>query len=693
MKFSKIKIENFKGLKCCDTQVDSFSCIIGKNNAGKSSFLLALYLFITGDRLQKKDYFNPEEDIVITVSLIDISDHDLNRIAEHRERIEPYIDQGRIKISRRYFTDGKSKLRLFEWVPEENRFQLDSINETFSRKRGGGVAEVFQSVYPEIPSAEHVTTQKDAKALIQQYIEGLPENKKVEVETDLPPGIDNSIRALLPEPIFIPAVKDLSDDMSTKTSASFGKLLNLLLSEIEEEFSEAQDIFSGLKKKLNRIMVGEIEVDERIDKIKQVEKAIQSNLNETFKNVSIELKIPSPELKAIFSNTDIIANDGIKGSVEDKGDGFKRALTFSIFRTYSELSKVESWEDEQEFSGRFLILFEEPELYLHPQAQNIMFEALDLLSKRNQTIVSTHSPFLFSANCTKTFIKIDRIQCEKPYGDIHSIDLTDLNTKDLFQIISFESANQAFFSDKIVLVEGDTELILFPHLAKLLNLEWDFNKSSVSLIKTDGKHNFHRYKEFFNKFDVEVFIVCDLDIVLNDFNQLDSENKFNHQRSQLIQAIDRYIDDNGLQIRMNNQDYKRHLTSGERGSIMAEIRQARADNNNDLVLQKLEEFFDFEAINERLKVLKNPPEEIAELKQDLFSAIQSENIFILDHGEIEDYYPPDVPGRDKPTKAQNFCRTYGDKKCAFQALGFMLSDSDQIDDNNEFAIMFTEIFR
>lgn len=693
MKLSEIMIENFKCLKSCETKVDDFSCIIGKNNSGKSTFLLALYLFISGDRLYEKDYFDPEKDIVITVTLNDISDYDLDRISEHKDRIEPYIIDGRFKLARRYLTDGRSKWRMFTLIPADEKFEKKFIDGIFYKKKGGEIEEILRSIYPEVIFSEAVTSQKQAKEIIQAFIDGLDDDQKIEVEIDLPTGIDNSIRALLPEPILIPAVKDLSDDMSTKTTASFGKLLNMLLGEIEEEFSEAEEVFSKLKRKLNKYMDGENEIDERIEKIKQVEKTIQNNLNEIFKDVSLELKIPPPELKTIFSNADIIADDGNKGRVEDKGDGFKRAITFSIFRTYSELSKVDSWEDEESFSGRFLVLFEEPELYLHPQAQNIMFEALELLSKKNQTIVSTHSPYLFSANSTKTFIKFDRNQCEKPYGDIHTIDLNNLSERDLFQIISFESANQAFFSDKIVLVEGDTELILFPHLAKLINPEWDFKKTSISLIKTDGKHNFQRYKEFFNRFDVEVFIICDLDIVLNDFNQLASENKFGNQKSQLIQVIDHFIEENDLHIRMNNQDFKRHLTSGDRKSIMAEIREAWDNKNNDLTIQKLKEFFDFEVINERLEVLKNPPESINKLKQDLFDAIQIENIFILSRGEIEDYYPSDIPGKCKPEKAQNFCRTYRDKESVYRALNLLIPDSDQVSEKNEFAKMFAQIFR
>jgi len=696
MKFTDVKIENFKGLKCCETKVDEFTCVIGKNNAGKSSFLQAMYLFISGDRLSPKDYFDPEEDTVITVVLDEITEHDLEKIPEHRDRIEPHITDGQIKVARRYSPDGRSKWKLFAMVPEGERFTKGEIDSNFAGKRGGEIDAVLQNIYPEVIYEGAVTTQARAKELTQEYIDDLDDNQKIEVEIDLPTGIDNSIKGLLPEPILIPAVKDLSDDMTTKTTTSFGKLLNMLLGEIEEEFAEAEEVFSSLKRKLNRIIEDDEEIDDRIEKIIRVEATIQSNLNETFKNVSVELRIPPPQLKTIFSNADIVADDGVKGSVDDKGDGFKRAITFSIFRTYSELSKLDTWENEDEveevFSGEFLILFEEPELYLHPQAQNIMFEALALLSQRNQTIVTTHSPQFFSVDNTKTFIKMDRVQCDKPYGDTKTIDLTEMGDKDKFQIISFESANQAFFSDKIVLVEGDTEMILFPHLAEGINSNYEFKRSSISLIKTGGKASFRRYEEFFERFGIEVFVVCDLDIILNDFNQIDPDEQFRVPRDQLIQAIDRHIEENELQIRMNNRDYERHLDRGSRRGVMNEIRQSRAEGNHDLIAEKLEEFFDFEATNERFEVLKDPPPEIAQMKNDLFAVLREINIFVLERGQIEDYYPPEIARNDKPTMAQNFCREYDNKVAIYRALGFTIPGDEDEEELNEFTIMFGKIF-
>jgi predicted ATP-dependent endonuclease of OLD family len=607
MKLSSIKIENFKGLKCCEANIADFTCIIGKNNAGKSTFLQALELFVSGSSLSEKDFYDSGQDILITVVLGDITKEDLDKISEHRDRIEPYIVEQQLILARRYSTDGKSKLRLVTKVPKEEKFRKEAIDENFKGKKGNELAECMQTIYPELPFEGSITTQKQAKEIIQGYIDNLEDAKKIETDIDLPSGFDNSIRKLLPEPIYIPAVKDLSDDMTTKTSASFGKLLQFLLGEIEDEFAEAKGGFADLERKLNRF-IGEdqIEIDERIEKIKQVESALQRNLNESFKDVSIELRIPPPELKTIFSKADIIADDGVKGSVNDKGDGFKRAITFSIFRTYSELSKLESWEDqegqEEKFEGKFLLLFEEPELYLHPQAQNIMFEALSLISKKNQVIVSTHSPMFFSADSTKAFIKIDKVSCNKPYGTTQSIDLTEIGEKDKFQIISFESSNQAFFSDKIVLVEGDTEIILLPHLSKTFNPDWDFKSLSIGLVPIGGKGRFQLYKDFFARFNVPTYMICDLDILDNGFDKIDPKQECKLLRDNLLKAVDACISENGLDKSLSNKKYAKELERGDKKSVMKEIREARANEDNGLVVEKLEEFFSFEMKDARLAV-------------------------------------------------------------------------------------------
>lgn len=121
---------------------------------------------------------------------------------------------------------------------------------------------------------------------------------------------------------------------------TFGKLLNILLDVIEEDLEDEKELFENLRKKLNRLYDedGNIISDERVDKIKKIEETIQKIWMKHLKMYQLNYQIPQPEIKTILSSASVIADDGVKSSVANKGDGFKRAITFSILRSYVELA-------------------------------------------------------------------------------------------------------------------------------------------------------------------------------------------------------------------------------------------------------------------------------------------------------------------------------------------------------------------
>lgn len=696
MTISNISVTNFKGLRDINVPLSKFSCIIGENNAGKSSFMQALLLFLKGNKLSPNDdYYDNTKDILITVEFSDISDDELEALGEgHRDKLKKYIgSDGKLILARRYGNDGKSSLRNVGYFPKLIKYSKEKINENFQGKKGKDISETLQTIYHEIDiTGKTITTQSNAKEIIDEYIEQMPLSEKELKDVPLESGFDNTITAFFPEPIYIPAVKDLSDDMKTKEGATFGKLLNILLDVIEEDLEDEKILFENLRKRLNKLYDEDGNVsDDRIEKIKKVEETIQKNLNETFKNISIELQIPQPEIKTILSSASIMADDGVKSSVMNKGDGFKRAITFSILRSYVELAHNQDWQKEdskKKNTDKFLFLFEEPELYLHPKAQNILFEALALIAQKHQMLVTTHSPLFFAPDSTSTFIKIKKIveDNNKPYARAMSINLDTMGEKDKFQLISFETSNQAFFSNKIVLVEGDSELIVLPHIAKLLNHKYDFKNNSISLVKINGKGSFKRYKEFFEKFDIDVYLITDLDILTEGFTKVEASEDAKQLRDELLRAVDRIIDDENLKTPPNNELLKEELQKDKRKVIFENIKKGRTNQDNDLVATALEDFFDFEWTKPRLKVLENfSYANIVELKRTLFSKLREEKVFVLEKGAIEEYYPNDVIGSDKPTKAQNFCKKVNDKTT-------LESLNHKIDDKYELEHIFGGIF-
>ena len=70
----------------------------------------------------------------------------------------------------------------------------------------------------------------------------------------------------------------------------------------------------------------------------------------------------------------------------------------------------------------------------------------------------------------------------------------------------------------------------------------------------------------------------------------------------------------------------------------------------------LDEVFIAEKTNPRLEVLRDPARlEIVAKKRTLLSELRSSGVFVLEKGSTEVYYPAEVIGPDKPSKAQSFC--------------------------------------
>jgi hypothetical protein len=237
---------------------------------------------------------------------------------------------------------------------------------------------------------------------------------------------------------------------------------------------------------LNRISdeKGEV-VDERLEAVQKIESTIEGFVKQSFPKAKLDVRIPPPDIKTVLSSAEVWVDDGVNSPVATKGDGLKRAVTFAILRAYVEL-KNQSPEGIKQ-SSSYIFLFEEPELFLHPVAQRALFDALAEISKFNHVIMTTHSPMFFQPGSTKTFVKMvkepPKAEIALAYSKPLAIDISDLDAKSQFQLITFETSNAAFFSKAVVLVEGDSDFLVLPHIAKLLRPEW--NAELVGLTGSD----------------------------------------------------------------------------------------------------------------------------------------------------------------------------------------------------------------
>lgn len=699
MYLSSLKIQNYRSLKDVNIPLSPFVCIIGENNCGKSSTLLGLSLFINGTKISKKEYHNPSRPILIEVDLNCIQESDLERISEkHRERIVNIMEDDKLTLIRKYETNGVSKVYYKGIGPINEKLVFDTLkkSEKLKGKKGKELQEFMKNYLEEYKdNFNEVNIHKDVENVLGDIINGLSSEELEEKDFLLPTGIWNSLKPLLPDPLLIPAVKNISDDLKTRESATFGKLLGALLGLIEDTdvikaISESFDELTGL---LNKIKSedGSV-VDGRIDEVKYIENIFEKYIQENFPSVTLELMIPPPTLKNIFSGAEIEVNDGISGPFEFKGDGLKRAITFALLRTYVEVSKTNKIGEKKEITP-YLFLFEEPELYLHPKAQKILFNALNQISEPHQVVVTTHSPIFFSPEYGGTFIKMKKndnpiVPCSESCGITINDDLDEL---ELFRLICFENNNAAFFSDRILLVEGDSDLIFFPHVSKVLNENWDFDLKNIPIIKMAGKGNVKRYRDFFEMFGIDVHSILDLDVIVKGFNKLGVSEAAVNLQNELIQVIDEIAEQKEISGSPKKEHVKEMIRSYswvERYTRLKELAEIMMEGYFLKEEEKLEIEYLFakEIYNVRKEVLKDYD---GDLKTNLLNSLRDEQIYVLYNGSVESYYPEEVTGRNKLVKAFNACELLTAPEQINQLCPYYTVEASSL---SEFEVIFSNIF-
>jgi putative ATP-dependent endonuclease of the OLD family len=634
--------------------------------------MLAIQKFLDGGKLDKSYFFDPAEEISISVRIEEITDDDLGMIPDpdHRSRFEGMLEKRAITLVRRFAADALGRLRWMECLPIEKRFGQEAIDQLLKgQKPGAEFAEALQKQFPELAGrVDSKTNQTKARELIAALISEIPGDSMSYQESDLRSGIDNSVRPMLPDPIYIPGVKDLADDIKTKDSANFGKLLGILLTEITPELAKAQDAFAYLNTALNRTMGADGKAtDNRLAAVKEIESTVERYVKGNFPKTILDIRIPPPELKTILSSAELWADDGVNGPIATKGDGLKRAITFAILRAYVELKDRQRADGKSKPAGSYLFLFEEPELFLHPVAQRTLFDALHEISKGNHVVVTTHSPLFFQPAAASTFLKMvkrtDGRFGPKPYSQALAIDINDLDTRAQFQLITYENSSAAFFCQTVVLVEGDSDFIVFPHIAKLLNPLWNPELMGLAFCRVSGKGSLGRYKRFFNLFDIQVYLIADLDCVVDGFEHLGASESCKTIRELLIQQIDAYIARNDVVGTLSARDLRDIQQSTTRKAQFERIRAvydsclAGRASAAELKLAG-DAFFQDETLKKRRTILQtHPSADILASKRELLRQLRADGICLLEKGAIEAYYPDGVTGQDKPSRAFQFCET------------------------------------
>ena len=323
-----------------------------------------------------------------------------------------------------------------------------------------------------------------------------------------PFGFEETFSRIFPPPIQI---WDFEGDKA------FAKLLNEIFKPLErrlgKEFNELIQKFSALL---------DAHSDSRAEEFALFERGLNQKLRPLFPSVNVRLDIQAPTLNAFLSTAQLNVldeDDGFERDIQSMGAGSKRAIQMALVRYLDEVKK----HHNNHYLSRTLLLIDSPELFLHPQAVELVRVALKNLSHEGyQVVFATHSAQMVTSEDVSTSLLIRKnkergtFMRRRMEDAVHSV-ITDAQAQ-LQMLFSLSNSNELLFADYVLLTEGKTEWRVLPTLfEKMTGLS--FALIRCALVHQGGVSNTRKSMQVLAAMDLPVRAIVDLDYAFNNAQQ------------------------------------------------------------------------------------------------------------------------------------------------------------------------------
>jgi CRISPR-associated exonuclease Cas4 len=505
MKLRWLNIKGFKSIREISLDIDNFLCFIGQNNHGKSNIFYALDLFLSSGarNISPNIFFRSQNE---RIGEIIIQGRFENLTQAEVDKLGPWTVSRNLTVSKKYWIDEDGKPQVsyeaLMRLPKE-----DWLREDFESYSDRGIVSSLP-ISEFLPGSGRITKQayKDA---VQRYIESHLNQIEWVIERRVnPAGYKQVLDGYLPEFYLVPAVRDITEETKTSGTTLLSRLLNVIISRIAKQnpaFQRLQETVQEIK----TLIEGE-SPEAKLAELREVEEELKRELGPW--DVGLSIGIEAPDIEKIFQlGTSITLDDGIPTAVDEKGHGLQRYLIFALMRVWAAEARRLQAEDAREMRERsHIFAFEEPELFLHPQMCRATYESLKQISTTDQVFLCTHSPNFIDMEDYRHIVIVRKSDLELG-TNIQRVqeELFEGEKNKKFNMVRFfnPDRNELFFARKTVLVEGATEKVIFPLLAKQIGC---FDHK-VSLIDCGSKFNLLLFIEVLNAFRIPYLVVHDED--------------------------------------------------------------------------------------------------------------------------------------------------------------------------------------
>lgn len=431
MKFSAVKIKNFRNFEDISINLTNKNVLFGMNDVGKTNFLYALrFIFDKDIRRQNfndTDYYKKNVDkpieIVIAIDISDTEDADSQKL---RAKLKGAIlsDQNIVYIKVKADYDEKEMVGvpILYWGGDIEELEEMKVHGTFFE-----IDYVFNVMY------------------IDAYV-------------DLYALFKKNTNTLL--------VNDKDQDKD-------------ILESIHETYDQLNTQISGLSG------------------IKAFEERIAPEYKK-FRRDDISVSVKSEiAVKGLYSNiVPYIKQDEDDSLYPTAGEGRKKLLVYAIFDLLSK-------EEEEKKVNLFLV--EEPENHLHRSMQIALSHILFFDDKYQYLFMTTHSPYVLA--------EMDQVNLVRIYNEDKIVSKSVLYTvptqfKSQRKMLN-RGLVEAIFADRVLLVEGPSENVLFGKVLSEIN---PFYEADGVYILPVGGFGFKPYYEILDALQIDNIIKTDNDL-------------------------------------------------------------------------------------------------------------------------------------------------------------------------------------
>lgn len=313
---------------------------------------------------------------------------------------------------------------------------------------------------------------------------------------------------------------------------------------------------------LNNLMHRYLESNEKIDivnneVIKEVKNYIQNEMNRILIFKSFELSVGSSDEDIDILSRILLLNDKNGININQGGYGIR----FSLAIVLSLLEKISDYKKRyRTFEGEFnaIILFDEPEIHLHPYLQRTLIS--DILKLTNsedsefnkllkdyfeidsinaQVIIVTHSPNILNDDYTK-IIRLSNgtniCECGTLKNVIDESMIKQIRVQDKF-------FKETVFARVVIIVEGITEVGVLYKFAKLMGIDYD--RSGIAVIGANGAANIQPLRSLYKCLNIATVAIYDGDMKKVYGNSVDTF--FTDSKCFESEFINLFIDNNDIQ--------------------------------------------------------------------------------------------------------------------------------------------------